>query len=80
MIPLLHLVSRSSIPFPLSGHWVDLLGLHLTLCEEGAKGPEGKSKLLKDKILRINLEMLRPGILKKEIKGFQVRTKRNPKK
>jgi hypothetical protein len=52
--PLFHLASRSPIPFHLSGHWVDLfLGLHLTSWEEGAKGPEGKSKLVKDKSLRI---------------------------
>jgi hypothetical protein len=38
----------------LSEHWVDLfLGLHLTSWEEGAKGPEGKSKMVKDKSLRI---------------------------
>ena len=45
-----------------------------------AKGPEGKSKLVKDKILRINLEMLRPGIPKKAIKGFSARNKREPEK
>jgi hypothetical protein len=38
----------------LSGHWVDLFsGLHLISWEEGAKGPEGKSKLVKDKSLKI---------------------------
>jgi hypothetical protein len=38
----------------LSRHWVDLFsGLHLISWEEGAKGPEGKSKLVKDKRLRI---------------------------
>jgi hypothetical protein len=38
----------------LSKHCVDLFsGLHLASWEEGAKGPEGKSKLLKDKSLRI---------------------------
>jgi hypothetical protein len=42
--PLFHLISHSFIPFPLSGHWVDLfVGLHLISWEEGAKGPEGKS-------------------------------------
>jgi hypothetical protein len=52
--PLFHLASRSPIPFHLSGHWVDLFsGLHLISWEEGAKGPEGKSKLVKDKSLRI---------------------------
>jgi hypothetical protein len=65
----------------LSGHWVDLFsGLHLTSWEEGAKGPEGKSKLVKDKSLRINLEMLRPGIPEKAIKGFSARNKRDPEK
>jgi hypothetical protein len=38
----------------LSRQWVDLFsGLHLISWEEGAKGPEGKSKLAKDKSLRI---------------------------
>jgi hypothetical protein len=65
----------------LSGHWVDLFsGLHLTSWEEGVKGPEGKSKLVKDKSLRINLEMLRPGIPEKAIKRFSVRNKRDPEK
>jgi hypothetical protein len=50
------------------------------LWEEGTKGPEGKSKLVKDKILKINLEMLRPGIPKKAIKIFSARDKRDPKK
>jgi hypothetical protein len=49
-----HLISCSHIPFHLSRHWVDLFsGLHLISWEEGAKGPEGKSKLVKDKSLRI---------------------------
>jgi hypothetical protein len=65
----------------LSRHWVDLFsGLHLTSWEEGAKGPEGKSKLVKDKSLRINLEMCHPGILKKAIKGFSARNKGGPEK
>jgi hypothetical protein len=52
--PPFHLASHSPIPFHLSGHWVDLFsGLHLISWEEGAKGPEGKSKLVKYKILRI---------------------------
>jgi hypothetical protein len=52
--PLFYLVSRSLIPFHLSRHWVDLLSrLHLISWEEGDKGPEGKSKLAKDKSLRI---------------------------
>jgi hypothetical protein len=33
--------------------WPIIQGLHLALWEEGAKGPEGKSKLEKDKILKI---------------------------
>jgi hypothetical protein len=38
----------------LSGKWVDLFSrLHLSSWEEGAKGPEGKSELAKDKSLRI---------------------------
>jgi hypothetical protein len=54
IVPLFHLVSRSPIPFHLSRHWVDLFsGLHLISWEEGAKGPEGKSKLVKDKSLKI---------------------------
>jgi hypothetical protein len=65
----------------LSRHWVDLFsGLHLTSWEEGAKGPEGKSKLVKDKSLRINLEMLRPGIPEKAIKSFSARNKRDLEK
>jgi hypothetical protein len=52
--PLFHLDSPSPIPFHLSEHWVDLFSrLHLISWEEGAKGPEGKSKLVKDKSLRI---------------------------
>jgi hypothetical protein len=54
IVPFLHLVSHSPIPFHLSRHWVDLSsGLHLISWEEGAKGPEGKSKLVKDKSLKI---------------------------
>jgi hypothetical protein len=45
----------------LSGHRVDLFsGLHLTSWEEGAKGPEGKSKLEKDKSLRIKPRYVSP--------------------
>jgi hypothetical protein len=54
--------------------------LHLTSWEEGAKGLEGKSKLVKDKSLKMNLEMLHPGILEKAIKSFSARNKRDPKK
>jgi hypothetical protein len=53
---LVHLtMSRSSTPFNYFGHWVgqSFKGLHLALWEEGDKGPEGKIKLAKDKILKI---------------------------
>jgi hypothetical protein len=47
--------------------------LYLTLWEEGAKGPEGKSgwKKIKEK----NLQILRPGIPEKVIKHFSARNK-----
>jgi hypothetical protein len=65
----------------LSGHWVDLFsGLHLNSWEEGAKGLEGKSKLVKDKILKIKPRDASPGIPEKAIKGFSTRNKRDPKK
>jgi hypothetical protein len=49
-----NLIENKLIPFPLFGHWVDLfLGLHLISWEEGANGPEGKRKLVKNKSLRI---------------------------
>jgi hypothetical protein len=54
--------------------------LHLISWEEGAKGPEGKSKLVKDKILKMNLEMLHPGIPEKAIKIFSTRNKKDSKK
>ena len=54
--------------------------MHLTSWEEGAKGPEGKNKLVKDKSLRISLKMLRLGIPEKKIKSFSIRNKRDPKK
>jgi hypothetical protein len=50
------------------------------LWEEGAKGPEGKSKLVKDKSLKIDLEMLRPRIPEKAIKGFSTRNKTDSEK
>jgi hypothetical protein len=49
--------------------------LHLISWEEGAKGPEGKSKLVKDKSLKINLEMLCPRIPEKAIKAFSAKTR-----
>jgi hypothetical protein len=77
--PLLHLASHSPIPFHLSRHWIDLFSrLHLISWEEGDKGPEGKSKIVKDKSQELNLKMLRVGIPKKEIKGFSTRNKRDP--
>jgi hypothetical protein len=50
------------------------------LWEEGAKGPKGKSKLVKDKSLRINLEMLRPGIPEKAIKKASQQETRGTRK
>ena len=42
--PLFHLISRSFIPLPLSGHWVDLFaGLHLISWEKGLKAQKVKS-------------------------------------
>jgi hypothetical protein len=34
--------------------------------------------MAKDKSLKINLEMLRPGIPEKAVKGFSARNKRDP--
>jgi hypothetical protein len=48
------------------------------LWEEGAKDPEGKSKLTKDKSPKVNIEMFRPGIPEKAIKSFSTRKKRDP--
>jgi hypothetical protein len=50
------------------------------VCIRTATSPEGKSKMVKDKSLRINLEMLRPGIPEKAIKSFSVINKRDPEK
>jgi hypothetical protein len=52
--------------------------LYLALWEEGAKGPEGKSSWKKLKAKRSNLEMLRPGIPEKAIKGFSARKRGDP--
>jgi hypothetical protein len=72
--PLFHLISPSFVPLPLSGHWVDLFfGLHLVSWEEGAKGPEGKSKLVRDKSLKIKLRDASPKDPEKAIKGFSAR-------
>jgi hypothetical protein len=48
------------------------------LWEEGAKGSEGKSNLERDKSLKINLDMLHPGIPEKVVKCFSARNKRDP--
>jgi hypothetical protein len=54
---------------------VDLFSrLHLILWEEGAKGLEGKSKLAKDKSLRIKPRDASPRD-EKAIKGFSARNK-----
>jgi hypothetical protein len=45
------------------------------LWEEGAKGPEGKSSWQKIKAKEQNLQMLRPRILEKAIKGFSARNR-----
>jgi hypothetical protein len=68
--PLIH-------PLHWFGHWVCQAskGLYLTLWEEGAKGPEGKSSWQKIKAKEQNLQMLRPGIPKKAIKGFSSRNR-----
>jgi hypothetical protein len=65
----------------LSKHWVDLFsGLHLISWEEGAKGPEGKSKLVKDKSLKIKPRDASPRDPEKAIKNFSARNKRDPEK
>jgi hypothetical protein len=52
--------------------------LYLALWEEGAKGPEGKSSWQKLRAKDHNLEMLRPGIPEKVIKGFSARKRGDP--
>jgi hypothetical protein len=47
--------------------------LYLTSWEEGAKGPEGKSRWQELKYNFETFEMLFPGILEKEVKIFSVR-------
>jgi hypothetical protein len=49
------------------------------LWEEGAKGSDGKSSWQKIKAKEQNLQMLRPGIPEKAIKGFSA-TKRGTRK
>jgi hypothetical protein len=48
------------------------------LWEEEAKGPEGKSKLAKDKNLKIKPRDASPRIPEKAVKGFLARNKRDP--
>jgi hypothetical protein len=45
------------------------------LWEEGAKGPKGERRWKKIESKESNLEMLRPGILENEVKGFSTRNK-----
>jgi hypothetical protein len=74
-------ISRSLIPFHLSGHWVDLFsGMHLILWEEGAKGPEGKSKLVKDKSLRIKPRDASPKDPRESNKRLLSKKQEGPKK
>jgi hypothetical protein len=81
IVPLFHLVSCSSIPFHLSKHWVDLFsGLHLISWEEGAKGPEGKSKLVKDKSLKIKPRDASPRDPQERNKKLLSKKQEGPKK
>jgi hypothetical protein len=81
-LPYLSLFIIFPLIYPLHwfGHWVCQAskGLYLSLWEEGAKGPEGKSSWKKLKAKRSNLEMLRPGIPEKAIKGFSARKRGDP--
>jgi hypothetical protein len=54
--------------------------LYLALWEKGSKSPEGKSSWQKLKAKDQNLEMLRPGIPEKAIKGFSTRKEGTHKK
>ena len=47
--------------------------MYLTLGEEGAKGPEGKSSWQELKANVETFDMLRPGIPEKAVKSFSVR-------
>jgi hypothetical protein len=47
--------------------------LYLALCEEGDKGPEGRSSWQELKAKDETFEMLHPWIPEKVIKGFSVR-------
>jgi hypothetical protein len=48
------------------------------LWEEGAKGPEGKSKLAKDKSLKIKPQDDSPRDPRESNKSFSARNKRDP--
>jgi hypothetical protein len=52
--------------------------LHLASWEEGAKGPEGKSKLAKGKSLKIKPRDASPRDSRESGKGFSARKKRDP--
>jgi hypothetical protein len=81
IVPLFHLVSHSHIPFHLSRHWVDLFsGLHLITWEEGAKGPEGKSKMVKDKILKLKPQDASPRDPQESNKNILSKKKEGPGK
>jgi hypothetical protein len=54
--------------------------LHLISWEEGAKGPEGKRNLVKDKSLKIKPQDASPRDPEKAIKIFSARNKRDPEK
>jgi hypothetical protein len=80
--PYLSLFIIFPLIYPLHwfGHWVFQASkwLYLTLWEEGAKGPEVKSRWQKIKAKISNLEMLLAGIPEKEIKGFSTRKMEDP--
>jgi hypothetical protein len=73
IFPLIH-------PLHWFEHWVFQAskGFYLALWEEGANDLEGKSSWQKIKSKRSNLEMIRPGIHEKEIKGFSARKSGDP--
>jgi hypothetical protein len=65
----------------LYGHWVDLfLGLHHISWQEGAKGPEGKSKLVKDKCLKIKPRDDSPRDPRESNKGLLNKKQEEPEK
>jgi hypothetical protein len=54
--------------------------LHLISCEEGAKGPEGKSKLVKDKSLKIKPQDASPRDPRERNKNLLGKKQEGPKK